>query len=112
MISSLQSPTGTIRDPRQIQEHVYDYYRELLGSETPRHLGLASNTWADESCVSSVENEAIILTFTETELETIVMEMKTNTAPGPDGFLVSERTRCRLEGGVVNRRFKTFTLRA
>ena len=91
MITTLQTQGGAISDPRLIQEHIYDFYRELLGSVAPRRLGLAPQTWTANNCVSAEENLALSLTFSESELEGIVLEMKSNTAPGPDGFPVSLR---------------------
>jgi hypothetical protein len=38
--------------------------------------------------VSSTENEGLLLTLSEQELEQIVKDMKSDTAPGPDGFPV------------------------
>ena len=40
-ITSLTSDNGTITGKLPLQEHIYDFYRELLGSTTPRHCGLA-----------------------------------------------------------------------
>ena len=86
LISSLQSQGGLIADPVLIQEHVYDFYRELLGVTAPRHPGLATHIWPDSKRVSDGENLALSLTFSESELESIVLDMKSNTAPGPDGL--------------------------
>ena len=77
-----------------IQDYVYSFYRDLLGSEAPRHLSLAANTWSGETRVSDQENNSILLTFSEDELERLVMDMKVNTAPGPDGFPVSFFKNC------------------
>ena len=82
-------PGGSDLGPILIQQHIYEFYRELLGSEAPRHLELVSQPWEAHRCVSTAENEALLLTFSEVELEAIVMDMKSNTAPGPDGFPVS-----------------------
>jgi hypothetical protein len=41
-----------------------------------------------EEQVTDAENEGLALTFTEAELESIVKDMKSDTAPGPDGFPV------------------------
>ena len=86
IITTLQSSNGPINDPILLQEHVYDFYRELLGTDVPRHLGLVENTWAENDRVSAEDNEKLLLTFSEAELKTLIKEMKSNTAPGPDGF--------------------------
>jgi hypothetical protein len=87
-ITSLTSEEGVITDPKLIQEHIYAFYRELLGTIIPRGSGLASNIWGGVGHVSEEENNSLALTFTEIELGVIFKEMKTDTAPGPDGFPV------------------------
>jgi hypothetical protein len=44
--------------------------------------------WESAPRVSPVENEGLLLTLSEQELELIINDMKSDTAPGPDGFLV------------------------
>jgi hypothetical protein len=79
-------PRAIISDPKQLQEHVYAFYRELLGTTAQRFCSLAPAIWGEAECISEGDNAAILLTYTEEELEEIVNEMKTETAPGPDGF--------------------------
>ena len=94
-ISSLTKPDGTvITGKTELQEHIYDYYRELLGSTTQRLCGLAANTWATQGRVSQADNDGLALTFTEEELEAIMKDMKSDTAPGPDGFPVPFFKKC------------------
>ncbi|KAK1669324.1 hypothetical protein QYE76_057483 [Lolium multiflorum] len=50
--------------------------------------GLAPETWAEHQRVTSEENNGLALTFSEAELESLVNDMKSNTAPGPDGLPV------------------------
>ena len=102
-------PGGPISDPRLIQDHIYVFYTELLGSDSPRHLGLSPQTWPASKRVSTADNEALALTFSETELEAIVQDMKSNTAPGSDGFPISFFKKfwpeCKLGGLAHPRRF-------
>jgi hypothetical protein len=77
-----------ITDKRLIQQHIYEFYRQLLGSEEARVCGLCPNAWGTNARVSQEENENLMLTFSEKELEAIIMGMKSDTAPGPDGFPV------------------------
>jgi hypothetical protein len=67
---------------------VYDFYRELLGTTATRFCGLAPETWTDRQRVSQEKNNNLALTFSEVELDNITNDMKTNTAPGPDGLPV------------------------
>jgi hypothetical protein len=71
-----------------IQEHIYGFYRELLDTTATRGYGLEPDTWSGCQQVSQEENNNLALTFSEVELENIVNDMKTNTAPGPDGLPV------------------------
>jgi hypothetical protein len=87
-ITMLNTPIGPITDQRLIQEHVYAFYRELLGTSASRCCGLAPETWLEQHRVSPEENNNLALTFSEAELENIINDMKTNTAPGPDGLPV------------------------
>jgi mannosylglycoprotein endo-beta-mannosidase len=87
-ITMLNTPLGPITDQRLIQEHVYAFYRELLGTSATRCCGLAPETWQEQHRVSPEENNNLALTFSEAELENIINDMKTNTAPGPDGLPV------------------------
>ncbi|XP_071680143.1 uncharacterized protein [Lolium perenne] len=54
-----------------------------------RVCGLAPSSWGEEARVSKEENVGLACTFSEAELEAIVKDMKTDTAPGPDGFPVT-----------------------
>jgi hypothetical protein len=87
-ITKLSSDNGTITDPKLIQQHIYEFYRNLLGCSAPRVCGLAPSSWGEEARVSDEENVGLACTFSEEELEAIVKDMKTDTAPGPDGFPV------------------------
>jgi hypothetical protein len=72
-----------------IQEHIYKFYLDLMGSEEPKFLNLAENCWNEDGSVSQEENEVLALTFTMEELEEVLQGTKTATAPGPDGLPVA-----------------------
>jgi hypothetical protein len=82
------SDQGVITDKRLIQQHIYEFYRQLLGAEEARVCGLHPNAWSSEARVSQEENDNLMRTFSEKELEDIVMDMKSDSAPGPNGFPV------------------------
>jgi hypothetical protein len=94
MISTLTVDAGPISDKRLIQDHIYSFYRELLGSESIRLCGIAQNAWDTSPRVSAAENLHLALTFSKEELEEVVKEIKTDTAPGLDGFPVAFFQRC------------------
>jgi hypothetical protein len=87
-ISSINLGNEITNDPSKIQTAIYDFYRDLLGSEGNRTCSLSPRTWPTTSQVSLEDNNQLMITFTETELDFIVREMKSDTAPGPDGFPV------------------------
>ena len=52
-------------------------------------LSLSPRPWGTEKMVSVEENASLALTFTGEELDDCIKSTKSNTAPGPDGFLVA-----------------------
>jgi hypothetical protein len=55
-ILSLCSDEGVISGQQAIQAHIYQFYENLMGSEEPKFLNLAENSWDIRSTVSQVEN--------------------------------------------------------
>jgi hypothetical protein len=64
-ISKLTTDNGTITEPKLIQQHVYEFYRNLLGSSAPRVCGLAPSSWGEEARMSEEENVDLACTFSE-----------------------------------------------
>jgi hypothetical protein len=71
-----------------IQEIIYSFYRDLMGAEEPKMLSTHPHLWAGQRCVSSLENEELMRSFTPEELDVVLKETKTDTAPSPDGLPV------------------------
>jgi hypothetical protein len=70
-------------------EHVYDFYRGLMGAPgEDRVFSLASDLWERGKRISEGENLALELTFTPEELDEVLLSMKPDSAPGPDGLPV------------------------
>jgi hypothetical protein len=61
-ITVLSSPAGLVTEKLEIQAHIYEFYRKLMGSEDPRILTLINNLWSHQR-VSGDENEDIALSF-------------------------------------------------
>ncbi|KAK1607529.1 hypothetical protein QYE76_031202 [Lolium multiflorum] len=88
-ISSLVSDSGIITDERELQAHIYDFYRGLMGAQAaPSFLSLSPSIWQSIRRVSEGDNDSLMLTFSGEEMDTVLASMKTDTAPGPDGFPV------------------------
>jgi mannosylglycoprotein endo-beta-mannosidase len=59
-----------------------------MGTDEPKMLSTHPHLWAGPRCVSSLENEELMRSFTLEELDAVLKETKIDTAPGPDGLLV------------------------
>jgi hypothetical protein len=88
-IFALQSPSGLVTDNMAIQEIIYAFYRDLMGDDEPKMLSTHPRLWAGQRCVSDLENEELRRSFTPEELDVVLKETKTDTAPGPDGLPVA-----------------------
>jgi mannosylglycoprotein endo-beta-mannosidase len=89
MISRLVSDGGVISDPHALQDHIYTFYRNLMGAEgETRVFSLANTLWDQQGQVSEEENEGLMLSFTGEELDKVLASMRVETAPGPDGWPV------------------------
>ena len=79
---------NVIQDEKELQEHISSYYKRLFGSEDRGTYLLVEAPWSTEHMLSELDNEELTKPFTMEVLELVVKEMKTNTAPGPDGLPV------------------------
>jgi hypothetical protein len=87
-IHSLSSDQGVVMEKEAIQELIYSFYRNLMGAEEPKLLSIRSDLWSPQQMVSAQENDELMRTFTAEELDYVLHETKTDTAPGPDGLPV------------------------
>lgn len=88
-ILSLEDEGRQIEDPAELKQHIYQYYKNLFGAEVPPKIFLSNDMWTNEGRLTKEESEHITRPFTMVEIEQALKEMKTNTAPGPDGLPVS-----------------------
>ena len=58
-ILSLETETGTTTNPEQIQEQIYNFYKQLFGRQPTRHVGVSENDWAEGGRLDSFENEEL-----------------------------------------------------
>ena len=77
-----------MEDARDISDHVYSFYKELFMAGPCTGISLASDLWPAGARVSDNENAKLTLPFSLEEVTREVMEMKANSAPGPDGLPV------------------------
>jgi hypothetical protein len=63
-----------------------EYYKGLFGAPPQNHFTLLEGRIDDIPQLSSDEKNLLSADFTEMEVKEVVMQMKKNKAPGPDGF--------------------------
>jgi hypothetical protein len=88
VIHALSSDNGLVSEPAAIQSLIYDFYQGLMGSEEEKLLSLSPYLWVGDSLVSPQENDDLMRSFTAEELDWILKDTKSDTAPGPDGLPV------------------------
>jgi hypothetical protein len=77
-----------ITDPGAIQQLIYGFYHGLMGAEEPKLLSTVQDLWPAHQRVSDQENEELMRSFIEAELDFVLQDTKADTAPGPDGLPV------------------------
>jgi hypothetical protein len=88
-IPRLLTDQGEVSDQRDLEKHIYDFYEGLMGAVgEERVFSLAPGIWPAGKRISEEENRELELTFTAEELEAVLLGMKLDSAPGPDGLLV------------------------
>lgn len=85
-ISFLDSGEGEIRGQKEITSRIVNFYKQLFGPNVPCNLSLSSNFWPDNLKLNCEERDSLIKPFSTEEIKEIVMNMKENSAPGPNGF--------------------------
>jgi hypothetical protein len=88
-IAFLDSEQGEIRGQKEITGHIVEYYKEPFGHNDPCSMQLGDNFWPENLKVSSNDPNSLICPFSMEEIKDVVMNMKENSAPGPNGFSVS-----------------------
>ncbi|XP_020182587.1 uncharacterized protein [Aegilops tauschii subsp. strangulata] len=88
-ILRLQSEQGLLVRQGDIMRHVYQFYIQLMGTCEPPLARLRTDLWGPSGRVSDAENEELRLAFTPQEIDTAVHGMKSDTAPGTDGWPVA-----------------------
>jgi hypothetical protein len=59
-----------------------------MGAEEPKLISLAPDIWLPHNRVLEEENENLLRSFSMEELEDVLKDTKSDTAPGPDGIPV------------------------
>jgi hypothetical protein len=78
-----------LEDNKDISAHTYSFYKELFTAAPCSGVALAVDFWPLVARVTTDENADLTLLFLPEEVARAIREMKTNSAPGPDGLPVS-----------------------
>ena len=87
-ILRLQSDNDLLLTNELIVAHIYEFFIGLLGTAEEKDLCLRKDLWDPSKRVSQEENEGLVLSFLPEEIDRALHDMKTDTAPGPDGWPV------------------------
>ena len=77
-----------LEEARDISSHIYSFYKELFMAAPRTGVALSPNFWLDGARVTDDENAELTLPFLPEEVARAIMDMKANSAPGPDGLPV------------------------
>lgn len=86
MIISLEADQGEIRGQEEIVEHILTFYKNLFGPNAPRDLRLVEDFWVGHRQLTEHNRESLPIPFMEAEIRDAILGMKSNLAPGPNGF--------------------------
>jgi hypothetical protein len=78
-----------IEDKEELKAYISEFYKNLFGGGQEPRIQLSETFWTDRGRCGEEQNQWLVRPFTMIELEEAVKEMKSNTAPGPDGFSTS-----------------------
>jgi hypothetical protein len=87
-ILSLEQGDDVTTDPRQIRGIIYNFYKQLFGSQDRTKIRLSEEAWRLRGRLTLEDNEELTRPFLEEEVRNVVFGMKENSAPGPDGLSV------------------------
>lgn len=87
-IKSLEEGENMITEMEQLKKHVTDFYKKLFGGEETPGIHLSEDFWEADDKLTEEDRRELTKPFTMVELGSAVKEMRSNTAPAPDGFFV------------------------
>lgn len=85
-ITSLEIDGVVCTNQSVIQKHITDFYKDLMGSSTPRLLHLKPNLWHASENLTYDQCAFLEAPFTLEEIHRVVFACNPNKASGPDGM--------------------------
>lgn len=77
---------GEVRGQEDISGHIVVFYKDLFGPNPYRDIILSNNFWHGHGQLSEEGRNRLIEPFTEQEVRNAIFEMKSSSAPGPNGY--------------------------
>jgi hypothetical protein len=85
-IFQLEQDKGAIVGQDNIKDYISNFYKKLFGPPIPSSFKLDESITYDIPQVSHEENTILSADIIEKEVFEVIMQMKKNKAPRPDGF--------------------------
>jgi hypothetical protein len=86
MILHMEEGGRNIGDPKEIQETIYKFYKNLFGKQPVRKVFLAEGISGETDRLSREGNSFLTRPFNEEEVQKVIADLKASSAPRPDGF--------------------------
>lgn len=93
-IAYLDSEEGEVRGQKEITAHIVQYYKQLFGPNDPCGMELGESFWPHNLILNESDRNKLICPFSMEEITGVILDMKENSAPRPNGFSVSFFKKC------------------
>jgi hypothetical protein len=82
----LAGPHGLVHDNASILKIAAEFYKELFKKESRGDVSLNEDFWEKSDMVNEIEREALVASFTKSEIKEVVFGCYPEGSPGPDGL--------------------------
>jgi hypothetical protein len=86
MICSIETKEGVLTEQKDVSKHIVDFYKGLFGSPITNNVHLESGFYPMEEQLGAAEKVLLNLPFSENDVLKTINGMKSDSAPGPNGF--------------------------
>jgi hypothetical protein len=85
-ISRLEQEEGAVEGEEQLLKYITNYYNGLFGNYERNNFSMNESMREDIPQITPIENDLLVVEFSEKEVREAIFQMKHNKALGPDGF--------------------------
>jgi hypothetical protein len=82
----LAGPHGLVHDNASILKIAAEFYKELFKKESRGDVSLNEDFWEKSDMVNEIEREALVASFTKSEIKEVVFGSYPEGSLGPDGL--------------------------